>query len=62
MRKETPADHNEVRILEYRALMQRTAGTQLGITQGSRGLVDVRPRVQIVCNTRFEREIKFGRL
>ena len=31
VRQETPADHNQVRILECRALVQRTAGTQLGI-------------------------------
>ena len=31
-------------------------------TSGSRGLVDVWPREQIICNTRFEREIKLVRL
>ena len=32
--QETPPDHNEERTLECRALEQRTAGTQLGITWG----------------------------
>ena len=32
--QKTPADHNEVRIPECRALVQCTAGTQLGITRG----------------------------
>ena len=32
VRQETLADHNEVHILECRALVQRTAGTQSGIT------------------------------
>ena len=30
----TLADHNEVRILECRALVQRTVGTRLGISRG----------------------------
>ena len=30
--------------------------------RASRGLVDVKPRKQIVCNPRFEREIKLVRL
>ena len=34
VRQETPADDNEVRILECRALVQRTASTQLDITRG----------------------------
>ena len=34
VRQETPADDNEVRILECRALVQRNAGTRLGITRG----------------------------
>ena len=33
MHQETPAGDNEVRILECRALVQRTAGTPLGITR-----------------------------
>ena len=31
-------------------------------TRASRGLIDVRPRKQIICNPRFEREIKLVRL
>ena len=31
-------------------------------TRASRGLVDVKPRKQIICNPRFEREIKLVRL
>ena len=34
VRQETPADDNEVRILECRALVQRTASTRLDITRG----------------------------
>ena len=34
VRKETTADDNEVRILECRASVQRTAGTRLSITRG----------------------------
>ena len=61
---ETPADDNEERILECWAPMQLTAGTQFGIThtRASRGLVDVKPREQIICNLRFGREVKLVRL
>ena len=38
---------------------QRTAGTWLGIACE---LVDVKPRKQIICNPRCEREIKLMRL
>ena len=34
MRQETPADDNEVRILECRASVKRIAGTRLGIALG----------------------------
>ena len=34
VRQETPADDNEMRILECRAIMQRSAGTRLDITRG----------------------------
>ena len=34
VRQETPADPNEMRPLECRVLVQRTAGTQLGIARG----------------------------
>lgn len=46
-------------MLVYLAWVQRTAGTRLGIT---RGLVDVKPHKQRVCNPRFEREIRLIRL
>ena len=34
VRQETPADDNEMRILECRVIMQRSAGTRLDITRG----------------------------
>ena len=59
VRQETSADDSEMRVLECRAIMQRSAGTRLDIT---RGLVDVKLWKQIICNPRFEREIKLVRL
>ena len=46
------------------ALMQFIAGTRLGIIymRALRGLVDVKQRKQIICNLRFEREVKLVRL
>ena len=62
VRQETPSDDDKVRILGRRAAVRRTAGTRLGRTRASRGLVDVKPREQIICHPRFEREIKLVRM
>ena len=65
MHQETQADDNEVRILECRALEQRTSGTRLDITRldrATRGLVDAKLRSQKICNPYFEREIKLVRM
>ena len=67
MLRETPADDNEVRILECQALVLRTAGTQAlheGFFQ-EHVVVDSRCEAankQIICNLRFQREIKLVRL
>ena len=54
----TLADHNEVPSFgaAYRGHTLRH------FTRASRELVDVKPRKQIICNRRFEREIKLVRL
>ena len=62
MRQETPADDNEVRILECRALVQCTAGTSNALQEGFNWASRCVPREQIICHPRFEREIKMVRL